>query len=401
MINTLAGEFNFRSPEMRRSGTLEEGKARYDPHKSDVYSLGMTVLAMAKLRPFSTIGEISISEVPSAVQSLNYHDDLKRILDSMLQENPDNRPDFVKLKEILKVASELDDITVEIQGLLKVSTDASSVLALGLEDLWTSALLKKWHIAKPPDFASAQFYLRKLELEEALVRLGAYEEIAKLQSYIFPFIPISEIVTEDTDQPVFTLVIERKTGTCDFEPIHQINGHCGEYQYSRDGATVLFTVRKEYSLVTISEPPIPRPIVLVLLPSNQPIFLSKLQQYRLGDCLITVNDIAETEITLGCRAVDTPSPFLIQTFSASAAPFFIGRGESCSIRLQLRSVSSRHAELRVQEKAWALVDQKSTNGTLMYCHKVGKEGRESDEVQLRNEQVVNYQNEYFRFRLAS
>ena len=385
---------------MRRDDTCQEGKALYDPHKSDVYSLGMTVLAMAMLRPFSTIGEISISRVPSAIQILNYSDDLKKILGSMLQENPNNRPDFVRLKENLKVVSGLDDYAGTIQVILKDSTEASSRLASGLEDLWTSALLKKWHIAKPPDFSSTPFCLRKLELEETLARLGAYEEIANMQAYIFPYIPISEIVI-GTFQSASTLIIERKTGTNDFEPIHQINSYCGQYEYSRDGVAMLFTVRKEYRLVTITEPPIPRPVVLVLMPSNQPIFLSKLQQYRMGDCLLTIGDITETEITLQCRTVDTPSPFLIQTFPASSAPFSIGRAESCSIRLQQRAVSSRHAELLVQGKAWALVDQRSKNGTLMYCHKAGTEGRQSDEVKLRDEQVVNYQSEYFRFRLIS
>jgi len=397
-IASLAGEYNFRSPEMKKDTTLQ--KVLYDPHKSDVFSLGMVLLAMARLQSFSTIGEVNIKQVPGLIQDLPYSEELKSKLSLMLQEDPAARPDFLQLRDVLKEKSKLDDIVAELQGQLTQSTEASALLASRLEDLWTVALLRKWGKVKQRDFRSAQFYLRKLELEEVLAKLGAYEAIAKLRMYVFPFIHISDFVTEEANLQAATLIIERKTVDHDYEPIHRINSPCGLYEYYRDGTIVLFTVRKEYNLVTIAEPATPRPIVLVRMPSGQPIQLSKLQQYRMGDCLLSIVELSPAQITIQCRIVDTTTPFLTLPLDAASAPFLIGRSQLCSIRLQQLAVSSRHAELRVHEGAWVLVDLNSKNGTLLYCHKDAAGDMESDEVKLENEQVANYQNEYFRFRVV-
>lgn len=385
------------SPEMKRATTQE--KALYDPHKSDVYSLGMTLLAMAMLRSFSTAGDVYIDQVPIMIQSLPYQKELKDILVLMLGEETDSRPDFIQLRDVLKVKSELDVILAGIQGQLALSTEASSLLASGLEDLWTAALLRKWGRVKMEDEQSAQFYLRKLEVEEVLAKLGAYEVIERLRTYVFPFIPISEIVTEEAKLHTSALIIERKTVNHDYEPIHRLNSDCGLYDYYRDGATVLFTVRKEYSLVTIAEPAIARPVVLVRMPSNRPIWLSKGQEYRLGDCLLVILELSSAQITIQCRNVEETSPFLTLSLDAVSAPFLIGRSQQCTLRLQQSAVSLKHAELRVHEGAWILMDLKSKNGTLLYCHREETKERESDEVKLENEQVVNYQSEYFRFRV--
>ena len=396
---SITGDINYQSPEMRKAlnGT---DRAVYNPYKSDVYALGMTVLAMSMLNTFEIAGEVIGEEVERWVGRMEYSEELKRVVGVMLEQEEQRRPDCVELREMLKGRRELEEEVDRMKEEMRVASDATAQLASSLENLWIGTLLSKYHISKPPNFRPPQFYLRKFEVVEILSELGAYDVISRIQKYDFPYIPITEFVTEETGIPPRELFIHRKTPECDFRAITKIGQNCGRYDHFNDESELLFSIRKEYSLVTISEPATPTPTVLIQLPAARPVPVSLSQLFRIGDYILLIQSLTSSSITIQCSSVESDEPIQTKSFSAAAAPVLIGRDGTCHINLSQKAVSLKHAEVRVCEGYWVIVDQQSRNGTWMYCHKEGGNERESEEVELGSGQVVNYQYEYFRVILA-
>ncbi|CAG9324450.1 unnamed protein product [Blepharisma stoltei] len=97
--DTLIGTKNYFSPELqaeldsRREGRRNE-EFLYDPLKSDVFSLGLTLLEMASLQYIGGLSGQRYGEILEIIRSLKYDDWFKDILASMLQQNPASRPKF-------------------------------------------------------------------------------------------------------------------------------------------------------------------------------------------------------------------------------------------------------------------------------------------------------------------
>jgi serine/threonine protein kinase len=96
---TVTGTPYFLSPEVKRA--FVERKARVDHRvvKSDVYSLGLTFLIMAKLESPATLVSLqSLSRITTEVTAnIVYGDTIKNIIRRMLEEDETKRPDFIRL----------------------------------------------------------------------------------------------------------------------------------------------------------------------------------------------------------------------------------------------------------------------------------------------------------------
>ena len=109
---TVAGTTYYFSPELRVA-SMAVGK-KYDPFKSDVYSLGVTVLHMAKLEFIDDLNNFEESEltpvVSRAISSLRYSPAFKQLLSHLLEFRPDRRH---PLETILPNAKAMLDHMVE------------------------------------------------------------------------------------------------------------------------------------------------------------------------------------------------------------------------------------------------------------------------------------------------
>jgi predicted component of type VI protein secretion system len=85
------------------------------------------------------------------------------------------------------------------------------------------------------------------------------------------------------------------------------------------------------------------------------------------------------------RLIAKSPEFAGQEFQLSEALISVGRVEGNSIQLSHPSVSSRHAELRLEGGDYHLVDHNSTNGTRVNDERV-------NEAHLRNQDVVMFGN---------
>lgn len=85
------------------------------------------------------------------------------------------------------------------------------------------------------------------------------------------------------------------------------------------------------------------------------------------------------------RLIAKSPEFAGQEFELSEPLVSVGRVEENTIQLSHPSVSSRHAELRLEEGDYRLVDHNSTNGTRVNDERV-------NEAKLRNQDVVMFGN---------
>jgi len=104
---TLQGTPMYLSPELREFFVLPEHqrprKPRYNPYKSDVYSLALTCIHFIQLFPAMDLTRLeNLPETTKRrVEELQVSPVLKEILMSMLSCDEDMRPDFNALKQIL------------------------------------------------------------------------------------------------------------------------------------------------------------------------------------------------------------------------------------------------------------------------------------------------------------
>ena len=106
-IYSLQGSPFYLSPELKTQflSSLETGsqEAEYDPYKSDVYSLGVTLLFMARLKP-----PVQLSSIPTLreqteklVQDCGGYPRIQRMLRGMLEIDPQRRISLEGLKEMM------------------------------------------------------------------------------------------------------------------------------------------------------------------------------------------------------------------------------------------------------------------------------------------------------------
>lgn len=105
MRKTLQGSPLFLSPELKRAyiRKLSTGRSdvQYDPVKSDVYSLAVTMVYLALLSPPEALTSIESLEVSTArvLASLTAYPSLSTWLSPMLAVEPDDRPTFSVLED--------------------------------------------------------------------------------------------------------------------------------------------------------------------------------------------------------------------------------------------------------------------------------------------------------------
>jgi len=104
---TLQGTPIYLSPELREFFVLPEQqrprKPRYNPYKSDVYSLALTFIHLIQLHPAMDLTRLEGLEEATRerVSLLEVSVTMKEILMAMLSKEEDMRPDFIMLKELL------------------------------------------------------------------------------------------------------------------------------------------------------------------------------------------------------------------------------------------------------------------------------------------------------------
>ena len=112
---TLQGSPFFLSPELKQAyiESLSAGQVNlnYDPVKSDVYSLGLTILFMARLAPPGELMDLRrLGEVTrNVIEGLDRYPELKQWLKVMLEERPEDRPSFEEMEKMLLEGSNSED----------------------------------------------------------------------------------------------------------------------------------------------------------------------------------------------------------------------------------------------------------------------------------------------------
>ena len=122
----LVGTPYFLSPILRNAlvTSIPNAKVQHDSFKSDVFSLGLTFLFMAKLEPpIGPYASFMQEQVYSSVDSITYSDVVKQMLKWMLTFDENLRPDFLSIEKWLNPSPE---ITPE---LLHTQSEPTPVLA--------------------------------------------------------------------------------------------------------------------------------------------------------------------------------------------------------------------------------------------------------------------------------
>lgn len=103
---SLAGTPLYLSPILRASFINMNAKKKHErpvhnPYKSDVYSLGLTFMAMANLRPSSELATLDGLEakIEKAISEIAYSEVVKTLLSLMLKVDENERLDFLQLRE--------------------------------------------------------------------------------------------------------------------------------------------------------------------------------------------------------------------------------------------------------------------------------------------------------------
>lgn len=131
---TVTGTPYFLSPQVKRGLTENKSRVVHEVVKSDVYSLGLTFLSMAKLEsPASMVRIQSLPRVTAEVtDNIVYGDSIKNVLRWMLQEDERQRPDFISLLQHLRtlvpVAPRPAPIQAELSGCAHVLQGADAVI---------------------------------------------------------------------------------------------------------------------------------------------------------------------------------------------------------------------------------------------------------------------------------
>lgn len=385
------------APEIRNAkGNFIE----YNPFRADVYSLGMTLLAMASLNTMkSSLPQLEPSEM---VQSLAYSEDLKAVLKWMLTEHEASRPDFEELNGSLRhrlsdprAAEKLSKLA-NVQEQIKNTHEASAIIASNLEELWSLALLTKWQLPASPDLDHPQFFQRKVEVQKSLGNCVT----ENVNSYPFHYMPISEFVTDYEDYMVKTLIVEKKTTIGEeFVVCKEIAANLGVFSLCDQTQRCIFTVRKDHSTVTISEPAVSVATVMVKLMPNSPLPLLPHAMFRLGNLVLRVIDISRSSLSIDVPEVNT-SQSTQYTYYPNTVPIRIGRKAAPkTLVFEGKNLSTAHAQVDWTGTHWTITDIGSTNGTWQYCHTSLSLQRESDEVRLINGQIVTYNSDQYRFWL--
>jgi serine/threonine protein kinase len=100
---TVTGTPFYMSPELKLALVTDIAKIQYNPYKSDVYSLGMTLLHCYLMEPPAALLDLSVlEERTNQLLGNMLFARFKQLLESMLRSDPEERADFVELRDKLK-----------------------------------------------------------------------------------------------------------------------------------------------------------------------------------------------------------------------------------------------------------------------------------------------------------
>jgi len=389
---TLRGTVAYMSPELKEANHMKISRPSYNPFVSDVYSLGMTLLSMAALDTMKNAATTATTPVfineeemqERKIIKLQYSDRLKLVLRTMLKQDPNSRPNFKQLNELLLKLKYTDR---EYKG--KEVTQPLGVTEEQLQTQLRALLVEKWKMTE--DLVSPTIYLKQLEVVEQLAKRNS-EAAAKAATYYFPYIPLSQVLTDFTEEPTPTLSISRYNSTV-LEPVSPIDTSCGIFR-SSDSPLI---VRKLHNVITISEGPISQPSVAVKLKPHQTRTLLNNQIYRLGKNVnLWVAVANQSQLSLHVWEESEQNTY---SFTFTQTPILIGRSPDCQICLSNTTMSTRHAEIS-WTGVWTLKDLKSTNGTWLFCHFSSNLDRESNEERVEDGTEVVDNSQRYIFSLG-
>ena len=360
---TLQGTFGYMAPELRTAAVEKVDRPVYHTFKSDVYSLGMTVLSMATLHIFrnTSQGEIiftNADSIESAIEGLQYSEDLKTVLRKMLAQEIKARPEFQQLNKTLQELATRATPAVGLEAQLKA--------------LLTNSLAEKWHFNPDIEFISPEIYLSQLEVVEQLAKTD-YELLGKAANYSFPYIPLSSLLSDFAEKPASRLVI-RPLGAVSTE----IASSNGIFSFPS------FIVRKRLDSVTITEPATSTPALSVRLKPNQEKCILENQLFLLGAVKVWVSAASQTQLTL--QTGERFSQFC--HFTPNQAPFCIGQDKGCLLQVTDPSLSGKHVEVGFFAGKWTIMSFETAGGTWVCCHTMANLDRESNEERVGEGSLV-------------
>jgi hypothetical protein len=251
--------------------------------------------------------------------------------------------------------------------------------------------MEKWQITNKADFVCPNIYLSQLEVVENLAKTNS-ENAAKAASYCFPYIPLSQVLSDFAEKPTPRLTI-RPVKALPTDPMPTIATSCGTL-YAQTSPFPSFIVRKSFNSVTITEPATANPVLCVRLKSFQERRLFVNQVYRLGTVNMLISEVTQSQLSLQLGDNFEQS----YSFIPAQAPVRIGRSADCQIQLSHPSLSECHVEVRYAG-VWILRNGDPTNGTWINCHTLVNCDRESNEERLEDGSEARDRDQQYVFLL--
>ena len=145
-MSTLVGTPLYLSPLLRLGLMQRVSVVRHNAYKSDVYSLGMTILHMANLE--LSVAVNSSGKLQEIIARVNYSDSLKNMLVWMLMEDEEQRPDFIHLKAYLSGQSAPVNVVSECEELVFTLNSSPQICENPVELPKIADLMEEKHCEK-------------------------------------------------------------------------------------------------------------------------------------------------------------------------------------------------------------------------------------------------------------
>lgn len=144
LAHSLAGTPQFLSPELRSAyvqylTTQVCPTIPYNPYKSDVFALGLTVVYILKPELSGRLQEDAF--VKSCVRGMAISEDLKEVLMDMLQENEAERLDFVRLEGKIHAKFSLEAVLAGLNESFQVNNPENVAKYLKIAFSWDWVLI--------------------------------------------------------------------------------------------------------------------------------------------------------------------------------------------------------------------------------------------------------------------
>ena len=397
-LTSLRGTVAYMSPECLQAHGLDKSKLEHNPYKSDVYSLGMTLLSMALLTVYETTEQVqALSDRKAAlVAELPYSEQFKALLTTMLAPESKSRPDFIQLQQLIagfkgsaaakSLFDAFNDVLPNIATEIDQHQKATSSLAAALERAWALGLLGLWQVqtTTPP-----KFYYSRTELLQAFSAPPLnYRLLKRVAEHPLDYIRIDELLEENSLAQGALLTVEKREGPGLFQSI------CTVEKSIQVCSVDQLLVRRRGRNVSIAETGSEWPRIMQKLDPNQPHYLHVSDLYAVGEALISILDIKPEQLTVCLPPlVDTPYVF------SAGTDVGIGSKAESTLCLAVSGVSGRHAVIRSGGGCWSIADTGSRNGTWKCVQSWSTLSHLSREAQVKDGAVVTAAECEYRFSL--